>query len=124
MAYEERLETITREAGSDLSASQYRFVNLASDNQVDRAASAGVDCLGVLQNKPDAAGRAACIATGGTSKVVAGGTFDAGDKITTDNQGRAVEATTGQQILGIAMEAGVSGVVTSVNLEKSGVVPA
>lgn len=123
MAFEERLESISIEAGVDLSTKQYRFMVLASDKQIDPAAVAGADCIGILQDKPAAVGRAACVATGGTSKALAGATVAAGAKIATDNQGRAITAASGNYIMGTAITGGAVGEVISVNLEKAGILP-
>jgi hypothetical protein len=54
MALESNLTCITAEAGSDLSAKQYRFVDMASDAAVDAVSAAGGDAIGVLQNDPAA----------------------------------------------------------------------
>jgi hypothetical protein len=55
-------DTRTFEAGENLSAAQFKFVTLESDGQVDLADSAGENCIGVLLNAPDAAGKAATVA--------------------------------------------------------------
>ncbi len=123
MAFEERLETISIEAGQDLSTKQYRFMVLATDGQIDPAGTAGLDCIGVLQDKPAAIGRAACVATGGTTKALAGATVAKGAKIATDNVGRAITAATGNYIMGTAITGGAVGEVISVNLEKAGILP-
>ena len=60
MGYSEILTNITLEAGQDLSTKQYKFMTLASDGQIDPTAAAGGKAIGVLQNKPNAAGSSDC----------------------------------------------------------------
>lgn len=113
----------TYAAAGDLSAAQYRFVvHTATKKTVDRAAATiGEAVIGVLQNDPGAAGRESAVRTGGRSPVLCGGSFNPGDFVTTDSQGRAVKYTkatvftgtpyivSGTPVLGVAEEAGVSG---------------
>lgn len=81
-------------AGSDLTTSQFRFVKLQSNGRVIRCDTAGERAYGVVLNKP-ANGETAQVAIGeGGSEVVAGGAVTRGVEVTTDNQGRAVAATT------------------------------
>ena len=82
------------EASGDLSGAQYRIVaKNSSARQVFRANSDDDVIVGVLQNKPKAEGRAATVRIGGTAKVVAGAAVAAGDRVTTDSQGRAIKST-------------------------------
>jgi len=117
MAKQEALTNITLEAGGDLSAGQYRFVNVAADGQVDLVASAGTDAIGVLQNDPDAAGVAATVAIMGVSKVVIGtGGLTAGNRVQSDASGEAIAAATGDVVLGRAITGGAAGELASVLL--------
>ena len=116
MALQEVLVSITVEAGGDLSAGQFHFVDVATDGQVDLVASAGGKAIGVLQNDPSAAGRAATVTVAGVSKVVAGATIAAGNKIQSTATGTADVAAVGDHVLGIAMTGGASGDVISVLL--------
>ena len=104
MALESNLNTRTFEAGQDLSSKQFYFVTMASDGQVDPTGD-GAQATGVLQNKPDAAGKAATVAVGGRSKVSAGAAVSVGANVASDANGQAVTATTGEVILGIARSA-------------------
>lgn len=103
MAYENHLENITMVAGADLSALQYRFVTMASDGQIDPTGT-GLGADGVLQNDPAAAGRAATVAISGVSKVEAGGAITKGANVSSDSTGRAITATSGHRVLGVAQE--------------------
>ena len=121
MALDSNLTCVTLEAGGDLSAGQYRFVELASDAQVDLVAAAGGDAVGVLQNDPSAAGRAATVAVMGVSKVVAGGTVAAGARVQSDASGEAITAASGDIVLGRALTGGVAGDVIEVLLVSTNV---
>jgi hypothetical protein len=116
MATQASLICITREAGADLSAKQFRFVEIASDEQVDAVSSAGGSAIGVLQNDPSAAGRAATIAVAGVTKVVAGGTVAAGNKVQSDASGDAILAASADHVLGRALTGGADGELIEVLL--------
>lgn len=104
MAYEENLDCITLEAGADLSAKQYFFVTQAAgDGQVDPTGD-GALANGVLQNKPDAAGKAATVAVRGVSKVSAAGVITRGDIVSSDANGEANTIASGDYPLGRALE--------------------
>lgn len=117
----------------DLTSQQFRFVVLGSDGNVDIATS-GVRALGVLQSTEDGSvtTKGCSVRTAGTSKMLAGGTFNAGDLLSSDSTGRAVKYTvasvftgtpytvSGTQVLGIAVEAGTSGQLTTILFQPSG----
>ena len=118
MATEYDIENITRIAGADLSAAQYKFLESNSSGTVTVTNSAGEYVLGVLQNNP-ASGNAATVAIFGISKVVLGGTVAINDQISTDASGRAIAATTGHKIVGIAIKGGAVGEIGSVLLRPA-----
>lgn len=122
MSTDENIKSITVEAGSDLSAAQYKFVNMATDGQVDLAGTQGIDVLGVLQNDPAAAGRAATVAVSGVSKVVAGGAINPGAKVMTSNAGVALAATGTNVVVGVHVGkvAAASGDIIPVLLKQGG----
>lgn len=110
MAMNESLTCITVQAGADLSAKQFLFVDVGTGGQLAVVASAGADCIGVLQNAPAAAGRDGQVAIAGVTKVLAGGTVTAGDKIQSDANGAAITAaTTAHHVVGKAMKSAVAG---------------
>lgn len=119
MAVKNNQETVTFQAGGDLSALQFRFVAMAADGQVDSAGN-GEDAIGVLLNDPAEAGRAAEVAISGKTRVTAGGSVPAGSLVASDAVGRAVVATTGDAILGIADTTGASGEVMSIVFNPRG----
>jgi hypothetical protein len=119
MATEQKVCSITRIAGADLSAAQYLFVEQSTAGTITVCNGAGEYALGVLQNDPTS-GQAGTVAVSGVTKVVAGGTVAIGAKVTTTAAGKALTATTGQQILGEAMSGGDADEVISVLLRSSG----
>lgn len=122
MSYESTLTCITVQAGADLSTKQYLFHNMASDGQIDPVGTEGIDAMGVLQNDPDAAGKAATLAVAGVTKVVAAGAIDPGGKVMSDNTGKAVAASTTKIVLGryLGTVAAASGDIIPVLLGSNG----
>src|SRR5438105_625189 len=105
-------------ANADLSASQFFFVLVNSSKKIALCTgAAGEGFAGVLQNDPTA-NQAAGVRYGGLSKVVCGGSFSAGDYVTSDSAGKAIKYTkatvftgtpyvvSGSQVYGLALEAG------------------
>ena len=114
MAYEENVKCMSRDAGEDLTASQYRFVK-GSGGKVVRCTTAGEAAMGVLQSQPVLGEAAAVSVDGSVTKVIAGAAISVDANITTDNQGRAVTATTGNAVLGTALiAAAAAGEVISI----------
>ena len=106
-------------AEQDVSTLQFRAVEVSGSFQVDVCDNAADLPIGVLQNKPAAAGRAAEIRSQGITKWEAGGTISAGDKVGTDSVGRAVTKSANNAIyIGIALESAVVGDVFSVLLQS------
>jgi len=117
MAYTLTGQCVTLEAGQDLSSSQYFFVAVAADGQVDPAGD-GAFAEGVLQNDPDAAGKAASVQIDGISKVTAAGAISVGDAVSSAASGKANTAASGDVILGTALGAATAdGDVISVLLK-------
>ena len=119
MAVQESRDTRTFIAGENLATSQFKFVTLESDGQVDLADAAGENCIGVVLNDPAAGGEATIVVSGKTV-VQAGGTIAAGANIATAADGQAVTASTGNVIMGYALEAGVDGQTIAVELIQGG----
>ncbi len=109
MATQNQVQSITLPAAGDLSAKQFRFVNVNSSGQAAAVASAGGAGIGVLQNKPDAAGKAATVAHAGVVKVVAGGSITAGANVQSDANGEAITAASGDVVLGVALAGAADG---------------
>lgn len=102
-------QTLTLKANGDLSAKQWHIMRLSAAGVVDQASNAAagfnVGAIGVLENKPAAANRSATLVVGGVSKVVAGGAINTNVLLTTNGSGRAAAATSGQLVIGRALEA-------------------
>jgi len=119
-------------AGSDLSTKQFYFVVLNGSSQL-AVAGANVSVLGVLQDKPNAAGNGGQVRCFGITKVIAGGSITVNDKIASDGSGKAVKATAasvsagtpeplaGSYVAGIALNSAASGEYVSVLLTHAGI---
>jgi hypothetical protein len=118
----------------DMTGNQFKFVVLGSDGYMD-VCGAGALAFGVIQDTPvGTAGTplASEVRFLGGTKVQAGGTFNAGDKLSSDSAGKAVAYTgatvftgtpytvSGSQVLGIAEQAGASGSYTAMLFRPSG----
>src|SRR3989304_5881431 len=100
---------ITLPASADLSASQFCAVKVDSNGQVALAqgnAAIPDQIIGILQNKPAAAGRPAVIQTNGVSKAKAGGALATiGVKVSSTAAGELVAAVTTDIIVGVLLTA-------------------
>lgn len=119
MATQQHIMCISYEAGADLSALQFHFLVMSSDGQVDGAGD-GAAAIGVLQNKPSAAGQAAEIAVSGVAKVVAGSAITAGQRVASASDSEAIPAATGDIVVGVAMTSGDAGDLVEVLLQAAG----
>lgn len=87
--------TETFKAAADLSAKQYYFVKQTAEDTVNVCtALTDVPC-GILQNKPDAANKAALVLVIGKSPYVGGASMSVGDLIKTDTSSRGITMTPG-----------------------------
>lgn len=136
MAYEINVgEDVTFPTITDLTGgNQFLFCVLGSNGNIT-IAGAGALATGITQDNPKGATGApvaVSVRCGGVSKIFCGGTFVAGDKISSDASGRAVKYTgatvftgtpytvSGTQVLGIALEAGLSGQESTILFNPSG----
>ena len=118
----------------DMTGNQFKFVVLGSDGYLD-VCTAGALAVGVVQDSPvGTVGTplASEVRYGGPSKVQCGGSFNAGDKLSSDSAGKAVAYTgatvftgtpyvvSGSQVLGIALQPGASGSITAMLFRPSG----
>lgn len=115
MAYDETLKSISLDADSSIGfrtgppgmpgsldpngGKQFYFVDIVGEHEAGLA-GAGGDAVGVLQNKPQHVGDAATVAIGGVSMVVAGAVLAAGDKVSSDADGKAIKTTSTNVVLG------------------------
>lgn len=107
-------------AGADLSAAQFSAVKLDTNGNVILAVAATDQVIGVLENGPKANDTADVFLRSGNGsyKIKAGGTIAIGQKLTIDSSGRAIYVTgtptAGNEIVGVALEAGVVGQIIEV----------
>jgi hypothetical protein len=105
MATENKGKCVSMLAASDLSAAQYRFVTVNGSGKIAQTGD-GAEADGILQDDPAAADRPGEVMAGiGLSKVVAGAATTAGGNAASDSVGRAVDAITGDAVMGKFMEA-------------------
>lgn len=112
MAQQNSIRSLSIPASGDLSASQFCFVQLSTSGQIQLPSAAGGDAIGVLQDKPNAAGIAGEVAMLNGSlkvKVISAGTITAGDKVQSDTAGKALTAASGDHVLGTALISAVAG---------------
>ena len=103
MSYEIPGLMISLPASADLSTKQFYCV-VTSSGQL-AVAGDGVTIVGILQDKPDAAGRPGAVMVSGVSKCSAGAAVTIDDIVASDGNGQVVAATTGEEGIGIALEA-------------------
>lgn len=121
MATEQPGLLMSFEASGDLSSDQFKFVDLASDGQMQVVSTQGDPAIGVLQDKPSTTGEAGQVMKDGITKVSAGGSISVNDEIAADGSGKAITATTsGDKIMGMAIDSASSGDIFSMILEPSG----
>lgn len=103
--------------------SPYRIVVPSSDGQVAQAASATAALSGVAGQVGAESGDRIDIHYAGIVPVEYGGAVAAGDRLTADASGRAITATAGTNVIGIAQEAGSTGVFGSVLIAPGALAP-
>jgi hypothetical protein len=94
-------------ATGDLSAGQYKIVQLSADTAgaVKLSTSATSNTIGVLVNDPTS-GEAAQVQVAGIAKVLGEASVAIGDAVTSSSTGRAKTTTTGgDKIIGTALDA-------------------
>lgn len=128
MATHKRVTSIAYAAGADYSSSQFRIVGIASDGQVDPLADGTTMPIGVLLNKPAAAGAGAEVAVAGSDvKLEAGAALNEGDLVVavTGGRGSAVASGGTAYIIGVCTQAASgSGAIAGVLVMPSKVVAA
>jgi len=108
-------------AGEDLSSSQYMFVELVSQTNVELADAITDKVYGVLQNAP-AAGEVATIKLRGETKIVGSASLAIGTVVGPSTAGKAQAAVATQFPCGIVVEApGADGDLGVIELFKSGI---
>lgn len=118
----------------DLTGDQFKFVVLGTDGYLD-VCTAGALALGVTQDSPVGTVTVQLVSQVrylGPTKIQAGGSFSAGQKLSSDSAGKAVLYTgatvftgtpyvvSGSQVLGTALQSGASGSDTAMLFNPSG----
>jgi len=103
-------------AARDLSGNQYFGVYLSANDTVDLPNSGVLSCVGVLQDKPAAAGRGARVRFLGVTKVRAGDTLAIDDRVTMTATGYFVKASSGLASFGLVKVSAASGYIAEVIL--------
>jgi hypothetical protein len=117
MAFEVDQLTISLPCATDLSAKQYCAVTVDGNGNAALPADGGV-AIGVLQNNPKA-GQTAAVRVAGVSYMVASAAVNAGQLVTTDANGQAKPAATGNHVVGIALDSvAAAGEIVSVLLKS------
>ncbi len=105
MATKQATVSISLKAAADLSLKQHLFVELTAAQTVNVCNATTDLAIGVLNNKPDAAGKAAEVDILGTTKVVAGAAIAAGARVSPTAAGKAQTTVATQFPRGVALEA-------------------
>lgn len=137
-ATEEALVCISVPASTDLSTKQFYLVKVNSSGQLALAGD-GEPAIGVLQDKPNAQGKAGSVAISGRTLCVAGDSITAGASVksnaagkavsaiaatvNTSNTGAASDAVVGSNVIGTALEGAVANDIFPLLIEKRGAVP-
>ena len=124
MATNYALHCVSKSAGADLSADQFKVVTMGAGEVVTLDTTAGgAASFGVLQNDP-LLGEPAAIAIGGQTKIRLGATLADGVPFTISALGVAVAPVTGNKVLGTITEGGADGEIGSAVFNPANIVPA
>ncbi len=102
--YQGKYETITIQAGADLSAAQHFAVVVAGTIAAD-----SLTAVGLIQNKPDASGKQTTVGYSGLMKGNAGAAITKGNKVMVTTSGWLITATSAGNVVGRALLAANSG---------------
>ena len=106
-------------ATSSLASNQYCFVKLDTSGQIVISTD-GANAIGVLQDKPGAGEPGSVCGVSDITKVQCGGSFSAGDLVSSDSSGKAISAGTGDYIMGQALTAGSSSTLATILFQPRG----
>lgn len=108
MAAHKRINSVAYAAGADYSTSQFRIVGIASDGQIDPLSDGTSAPIGILMNKPKAAGAGAEVAVVGSDvKLEAGAVLDEGNLVVAVAGGRGSAGPAGGTAVGTTWVVGV-----------------
>ena len=118
MAVTQSRDNRTLIAAADLSTSQYLFAAMDAAGKA-AVCGDGAQAFGVIE-AGSIAGGASTITVSGKVMVKCGGTVTIGDDVASDAAGKAVNAASGDIILGRAYEAGVTDQLIAIELGSTG----
>jgi len=98
---------------------QFYFVKIDTNGQII-VGTAGGYCIGVVQDNPPALSPGQVCGPGSITKVYCGGSFAAGQNVMSNSTGQCVAATSGSQILGVALTAGVNAYLATILYQPMG----
>jgi len=99
------------QAAADLRTLQYRILRASAAGECNVASNPGGgadDLIGVLQNKPNS-GQHASVGYIGITKCIASATVAANRMVSTNSNGGAIHAASGDWAVGMALTAGEDG---------------
>ena len=102
--FQGKFETVTIQAGADLSAAQHKAIVVAGTIAAD-----SLTAVGLVQNKPDATGKQATVGYSGLMKGHAGDSISKGAKVMVTTSGWLITATSAGNVVGRALLAANSG---------------
>lgn len=107
MTVHRKQNVISQEAAADLSTNLFRIVFTDDNGLVNVNTGTATACLGILMNKPNAAGQAALVAIeGSVVKCEAGAAINERDKVCAVAGGRGSAITTEDaNVVGVALSA-------------------
>jgi hypothetical protein len=121
MTTQNELLNITLPANADLSSNQFYAVTQNASGKVAVITTTGAKALGLLQNKPAAADRAANVATLGVAKGIAGGTIAYWEPVGPDTSGKLVVMDEEDEaVMGRSLESAVTNQIFRVLLTHEG----
>jgi hypothetical protein len=107
-------------AGADISAKQFTFVKMNTNDRTVVSAGNGDAAFGVLINDPES-GQAATVVTAGRVVVEVGtGGLTAGDEVGVDANGEAVSAAATDIIVGICVDGAAAGGRATIDFFRGG----
>jgi hypothetical protein len=125
MAFEKGGLIVNFEANADLSAKQYRAVKMVTGSKVDVCSAATDVAVGILQNKPSAAGQTADVMIFGLSKVDSDAALAVGNLISTSSDGQLqVAVATNYPIGHVVFASGAAGELATAIIAPAYVVKA
>jgi len=103
-------------AGEDLSGSQYCGVDVEVSTGLAVLPSAGGRVVGVLRNKPAEGGTATVVTTGVVMAKIGATGVVAGNNVTVDTNGKIIQASSGDSLLGVALKTNAAGEIGTILL--------